>query len=180
MAVRESQSLIVEIQACRSDAFLGFLGARLHHVFGGDAVVYQALNFGRLWRRVERGFIRVNADEMVYPAHVILRFRLQQSMIGGQLAVSDLPDAWSEGLRGLLGISPPNDALGCLHDIHRYYGVIGSFPSYTLGAMAAAQLMAAIWREIPDLDLHLAVGDMSPMMNWLGKQVHRRGASLGF
>jgi len=180
MAAHESQSLIVEMQACRSDAFLGFLGGRLQAAFGGDAAAYASANLGKLWRRVERGFIRVDADEMTYPAHVILRFRLERAMIEGGLAVADLPGAWNEGLDGLLGIRPPHDGLGCLQDIHWHDGAFGYFPSYTLGAMAAAQLMAALRRAEPDLDAQFARGEMAPMMRWLGERVHAQGARLGF
>ena len=98
MAVHESQSLIVEMQAFRSDAFLGWLGGRLHATFGGASEPYRVENLGRLWRHVERGFIRVDADELTYPAHVILRFRLERAMIAGDLAVADLPGAWNDGL----------------------------------------------------------------------------------
>ena len=96
---------------------------------------------------MERGFIRVDADEMTYPAHVILRFRLEQALVAGDLAVADLPGAWNDGFAALLGITPPDDARGCLQDIHWYDGAFGYFPSYTLGAMAAAQLMAAARRR---------------------------------
>ncbi|MGG5888561.1 carboxypeptidase M32 [Falsiroseomonas sp. HC035] len=180
MAAHESQSLIVEMQACRSDAFLAFLGTKLHAAFGGDAAAYTAANLARHWRRVERGFIRVDADEMTYPAHVILRFRLERAMIEGGLEVADLPEAWNSGLSKALGITPPNDALGCLQDIHWHDGAFGYFPSYTLGAMAAAQLMAALRRAEPDLDAQLARGDMAPMMAWLRGAVHGQGARLGF
>ena len=105
-------------------------------------------NLARLWRRVERGFIRVDADEMTYPAHVILRFRLEQALVAGTSTVADLPGAWNDGFRALLGIVPPDDARGCLQDIHWYDGAFGYFPSYTLGAMAAAQLMAAARRDV--------------------------------
>ena len=105
MAAHESQSLIVEMQACRSDAFLSWLGPELHATFGGDPAPYAPANLARLWRRVERGFIRVDADEMTYPAHVILRFRLEQAMVAGDLAVADLPAAWNEGFAALLGIA---------------------------------------------------------------------------
>ena len=149
MAAHESQSLIVEMQACRSDAFLDWLGPELHATFGGDPAPYRPDNLARLWRRVERGFIRVDADEMTYPAHVILRFRLEQALVAGSLAVADLPGAWNDGFRALLGMVPPDDARGCLQDIHWYDGAFGYFPSYTLGAMAAAQLMAAARREVP-------------------------------
>jgi carboxypeptidase Taq len=129
---------------------------------------------------VARGFIRVDADEMTYPAHVILRFRLEQALIAGELSVDDLPEAWNEGMRDLLGIVPENDAQGCLQDIHWYDGGFGYFPSYTLGAMAAAQLMAACRRATPDLDAALAQGDLSPLISWLRANVHGKGSLLGF
>lgn len=180
MAAHESQSLIVEMQACRSDAFLSFLAGKLRGAFGLSHRIAAPDNLARLWRRVERGFIRVDADEMTYPAHVILRFRLERAMIAGELEVPDLPAAWNAGLKALLGIVPPDDAKGCLQDIHWHDGAFGYFPSYTLGAMAAAQLMAAIRRDIPNLDAQLAKGDLSAMMRWLNGRVHGMGARLGF
>jgi carboxypeptidase Taq len=180
MAAHESQSLIVEMQACRSDAFLTWLGPELHAAFGGDSRPYEPRNLARLWRRIRRGFIRVDADEMTYPAHVILRFRLEQALIAGDLTVADLPAAWNDGMQSLLGITPPDDARGCLQDIHWYDGGFGYFPSYTLGAMAAAQLMAAARRAIPGLDDAFARGDLLPLMSWLAKNVHGRGSLLGF
>lgn len=180
MAAHESQSLIVEMQACRSDAFLGFLGRELHQAFGGPAASYQGDNLARLWRRVERGFIRVDADEITYPAHVILRFRLERALIGGGLEVADLPAAWNEGLREMLGITPPDDAKGCLQDIHWHDGAFGYFPSYTLGAMAAAQLMKAARAAVPGLDEALGEGEMAPLLGWLRANVHGKGSLLGF
>ncbi len=180
MAAHESQSLIVEMQACRSDAFLRFIGPRLHKAFGGDAAAYAPDNLARLWRRIDRGFIRVDADEMTYPAHVILRFRLEQALIAGDLVVADLPGAWSDGMQTLLGITPPDDARGCLQDIHWYDGAFGYFPSYTLGARAAAQLMAAAKRAEPGIDDALAQGDMTPLLSWLRTHVHGLGSLFGF
>ena len=180
MAAHESQSLILEMQACRSDAYLGYLSNELVAAFGGTGTAWSPSNLARLWRRVERGFIRVDADEMTYPAHVILRFRLERALVNGDLAVRDLPGAWSEGLQALLGITPPDDRRGCLQDIHWFDGLFGYFPSYTLGAMAAAQLMAAARTAIPDLDRALARGDLAPLVGWLGTHVHARGSSLGF
>ena len=180
MAAHESQSLIVEMQACRSDAFLAFLGPRLVAALGVGAEVAAPANLARLWRRVARGFIRVDADELTYPAHVILRFRLERALIAGDLEVAELPAAWNEALKKMLGIVPPDDAQGCLQDIHWHDGAFGYFPSYTLGAMAAAQLMAAIRRAIPDLDAHLAQGDLAPMMRWLNLNLHGQGARFGF
>ncbi|MDN3566749.1 carboxypeptidase M32 [Paeniroseomonas aquatica] len=180
MAAHESQSLIVEMQACRSDAFLGFLGGELHRAFGGDPAPYETANLARLWRRVGRSFIRVDADELTYPAHVILRFRLERALIGGELSVADLPGAWAEGFRRLLGIAPPNDAEGCLQDIHWHDGAFGYFPSYTLGAMAAAQLMKAARAAVPGLEAAMGQGDMAPLTGWLARHVHAQGSRLGF
>ena len=180
MAAHESQSLIVEMQACRSDAFLSWLGPKLHATFGGDPAPYAADNLARVWRRVSRGFIRVDADELTYPAHVILRFRLERAMIEGRLDIPGLPAAWNEGMRDLLGITPPDDAKGCLQDIHWHDGAFGYFPSYTLGAMAAAQLMAAARAATPGLDAALARGDLGPLVAWLRANVHAHGARLGF
>ncbi len=180
MAAHESQSLIIEMQASRSDPFLGWLGPELHARFGGDPAAYAPANLAGLWRQVERGLIRVNADELTYPAHVILRFRLERALIGGALDVADLPAAWSAGMRDLLGITPPDDARGCLQDIHWYDGAFGYFPSYTLGAMAAAQLMTAARATLPGLDEAMGRGDLSPLVGWLRAAVHARASLLGF
>ncbi len=180
MAAHESQSLIVEMQACRSDAYLSWLGPELRATFGGDEAAYAPANLARLWRRIGRGFIRVEADEMTYPAHVILRFRLERALVSGDLAVADLPGAWNEAMAAALGITPPDDAQGCLQDIHWYDGAFGYFPSYTLGAMAAAQLMAAARREVSGLDAALGQGDLAPLLGWLRSRLHAQGSRLGF
>ena len=166
MAAHESQSLIVEMQACRSDSFLGFLAGELQAAFGADAAAYTTKNLARMWRHVERGFIRVDADELTYPAHVILRFRLERALIAGSLRVADLPGAWNDGMRDLLGITPPDDARGCLQDIHWYDGALGYFPSYTLGAMMAAQQFAAIKKLHPGVEDSIAAGDFTTVNNW--------------
>ena len=180
MAAHESQSLIIEMQASRSDAFLSWLGPELHRSFGGDPAPYAPANLARLWRRVARGFIRVDADEMTYPAHIMVRFELEQALIAGGLAVADLPGAWNDVFHRALGLVPPDDALGCLQDIHWYDGAFGYFPSYTLGAMAAAQFMAAARRDAPALDAALGRGDFGPLLDWLRTRVHSQGSRLGF
>lgn len=180
MAVHESQSLIVEMQACRSDAFLSWLGPQLHAAFGGDPVPYAPANLARLWRRVSPGLIRVEADEVTYPAHIILRWRLERALIAGELAVADLPGAWNAGMTALLGLAVPDDARGCLQDIHWYDGAFGYFPSYTLGAMAAAQLYAAALAAVPEIPARLAAGDLAPLTSLLRETVHAHGARHGF
>jgi carboxypeptidase Taq len=180
MAVHESQSLVIEMQACLSDSFLGWLGPAMHGALGGDPAPYDPPNLARLWRRVDRSFIRVDADEMTYPAHIILRFRLERALIADDLQTADLPGAWNEGMKALLGIVPPDDARGCLQDIHWYDGLFGYFPSYSLGAMAAAQLMGAARDAVPDLDPALGRGDLGPLVGWLRERVQAQGSLLGF
>jgi carboxypeptidase Taq len=180
MAAHESQSLIIEMQAARSDAYLGFLGPVLGNAFGQDQENFTPSRLAARLRHVERSFIRVEADEMTYPAHVILRYRLEAAMIAGDLAVTDLPGAWADQLHDLLGITPPDDARGCLQDIHWYCGLFGYFPSYTLGAMAAAQLMAAARLAVPTIDTDLAQGDFAQLLGWLRTNVHHHGANFGF
>lgn len=180
MGIHESQSLVVEMIACRNDEYLDWLGRALHQAFGGDPRAYQVENLGRLWRRVERGLIRVEADEMTYPAHVIMRFRLERAMVAGNLTVADLPGAWNSAIKDLMGITPPNDAVGCLQDIHWYDGAFGYFPCYTLGAMAAAQLMSVVLRQTQGLKTAMGLGDLSPLMNWLQANVHSHGSVMGF
>jgi carboxypeptidase Taq len=177
MAAHESQSLIIEMQTVRSDAYLSYMAPILAEAFA-KPVTTAGLK-SRL-RHIERSFIRVEADEMTYPAHVILRFRLEQALISGDLAVADLPGAWNDGFRALLGVTPPDDRRGCLQDVHWHCGLIGYFPTYTLGAMAAAQLMQAARAAIPTLDASFARGDLSPLLGWLTTNVHSHGAKLGF
>ena len=176
MAVHESQSLIVEMQACRSPAFLGWLAPHAAAAFGGSGPAWTGDNLARLYTRVERGFIRVDADEVTYPAHVILRYRLERAMIAGDLAVADLPGAWAESMRALLGVVPPDDRRGCLQDIHWPTGAFGYFPCYTLGALAAAQMFQAALRAEPLIPDALARGDFAPLVAWLRRHVHARAS----
>jgi carboxypeptidase Taq len=127
---------------------------------------------------VKPDFIRVDADEVTYPAHVILRYRLEKAMIAGDLQLADLPGAWNEGMKAMLGIVPPSDREGCLQDIHWYDGAWGYFPTYTLGAMTAAQLFDAAVRAEPGIPDALAKGDFRPLMSWLRPNVHALGSSV--
>src|SRR6185437_1352085 len=126
--------------------------------------------------RVERSLIRVDADEVTYPAHVILRYRLERAMIAGDLALADLPAAWRDGMRSLLGVEPPDDRQGCLQDIHWYDGAWGYFPTYTLGAMTAAQLFDAATRADAQIMPGIARGDFAPLLGWLRENVHGKGS----
>ena len=178
MSMHESQSLLFEMQACRSREFLAYLAPLAREAFGGSGPEWEAGNLIRLYTKVERSLIRVEADEVSYPAHVILRYRLERAMLAGELAVAELPAAWGEGMEQLLGIRPPDDRRGCLQDIHWYDGAWGYFPTYTLGALTAAQLFAAAKRAEPRIPGALAKGDFAPLLGWLRTHVHAKASLL--
>jgi carboxypeptidase Taq len=154
MAAHEGQSLLQEMQVSRSLPFLRFLAPRLAAAFpeavARDPEAFGAENLYRLFTRVARSKIRVDADEVTYPCHVILRYQLERALIEGKLQVRELPDAWDAQMRALLQISTAGDDRdGCMQDVHWPSGAFGYFPTYTLGAMTAAQLYAAAVRENP-------------------------------
>jgi|LNFM01.2.fsa_nt_gb carboxypeptidase Taq len=178
MSTHESQSLLMEMQACRSKEFISFAAPLIREAFHKSGPEWEPDNLHRLYARVERGFIRVDADEATYPAHVILRYRLEKAMIAGDLEPIDLPGAWYAGMEKLLGVRPPDDAHGCLQDIHWYDGAWGYFPTYTLGAMTAAQLFAAAEAELPTIRDDLSRGDFSVLLGWLRRNVHGKASSI--
>ena len=177
MAIHESQSLLMEMQACRSRPFIGWAAPILQQAFGGTAG-WDADTLYRLGIWVEPGFIRVDADEVTYPAHVIIRYRLEKALIEGRMELEDLPAAWNESYQKLLGITPPDDRLGCLQDIHWYGGSWGYFPTYTLGAMCAAQLFQAACRTEAAVMDGIGAGDFRPLLSWLRTNVHSKGSFL--
>lgn len=177
MALHESQSLLVEMQACRSREYLEFAAPLMRETFAGKGDVWEVENLYRLYTRVERSFIRVDADEVTYPAHVILRYRLERALIEGDMALADLPGAWSDGMEELLGVRPPEDRLGCLQDIHWYDGAWGYFPTYTMGALAAAQLFAAARDARPEIPDAISRGDFAPLIGWMRENLHTRASS---
>ncbi len=178
MAVHESQSLFLEMQVCRSRAFAGFAAPLLCGVFGGDPAAWEPEAFYRRQIAVRPGPIRVDADEVTYPAHVILRYRLERAMIAGDLSPRDLPGIWAEGLQALIGVVPGSDREGVLQDIHWYDGAWGYFPTYTLGALIAAQLFAAARAALPGLAEGIGRGEFVPLLAWLRHNVHGQGSLL--
>lgn len=183
MVVHESQSLLQEMQVSRGRDFVTFLGIKIREAFP-DHAREQPDAFGdeNLWRlqtRVERGFIRVDADEVTYPAHVMLRYDLERDLIAGKLSVRHLPAAWDEKMKLYLGISTlENDKDGCLQDVHWPAGAFGYFPLYTLGALVAAQLFAAARNALPELSADLRRGDLSQLNQWLGENIWSKGSRL--
>jgi carboxypeptidase Taq len=178
MAMHESQSLLIEMQACRSRAFMRFAAPILSEAFGGEGPAWEAEALYRRQVRVGRTLVRVDADEATYPAHVILRYRLERAMLAGDLVPAELPGAWAEGLLALLGVAPANDREGCLQDIHWYDGIWGYFPTYTLGALIAAQLFEAVRRAVPGVMVAIAAGDFAPLLGWLRDRIHAKGSLL--
>ena len=178
MTMHESQSLLVEMQAARSPEFLAFAAPLIAEALGGEGPAFAADNLHCLATRVRPGFIRVDADELHYPFHIILRTRLERALIAGELDPADLPGAWNEAMAELVGLNPPDDRLGCLQDIHWAGGAFGYFPTYTLGALAAAQLFAAARAQEPAIMPGLARGDFAPLLGWLRTNVHGHGARL--
>jgi carboxypeptidase Taq len=174
MSVHESQSKLWENHVARSPAFADVLAAELHAA--GAAVAPAELHASLVG--VEPSLIRVSADPLTYPLHIILRFELELALIEGDLAVADLPSAWREQMRRLLGLEVPSDALGCLQDIHWGAGSFGYFPSYALGCLIAAQLWQAIEADLGALDDELRGGELTRVKAWLGERVHHHGRRL--
>jgi carboxypeptidase Taq len=178
MAMHESQSLLLEMQVCRSRAFLTYAAPIIREAFGVAGPQWEVDALYRRQIQVRRGFIRVDADELTYPAHVILRYRLERAMIACDLEPAELPGAWAEAMRELLGVVPDTDREGCLQDIHWYDGNWGYFPTYTLGALIAAQLFDAARRDIPELTHAIAEGEFRPLLGWMHERVHSKGSLL--
>ena len=172
MSTHESQSLLVEMQLCRSRAFLTFATPHIRQFLQADEPGINAENLYRIGTRVKPGLIRVRADEVCYPSHVIMRYELEKALISGALDVADLPDAWAAQMEEKLGITPQDDTNGCLQDIHWPGGQFGYFPTYTLGAMMAAQWFAALQRAVPDWEAQTEKGEFEAITGWLKQHVH--------
>ena len=177
MTLHESQSLLLEMQACRSQEFIYFASTAIQAAFPEIAGL-EADNLVKLYRHVEPSFIRVDADEVTYPAHIIVRFRLEKALIEGDLLLKDLPQAWEEAMMELLGICPPHNGMGCMQDIHWYDGAWGYFPTYSLGAMSAAQLFEAALGDDPSILTEIARGNFAPLFAWTGTHIHAKGSLL--
>lgn len=171
MGIHESQSLSFEMQFGRNPAFLALISPLLKKHLG-DQPAFDCANLARLYTRVNPGFIRVDADELSYPAHIILRYEIEQALMNGEIEPQDIPAWWDEKMMAYLGLDTRgNYQQGCLQDIHWSGGSFGYFPSYTLGAMYSAQYFASIRRAHPDLDAGVAAGDLSPIFDWLNSHI---------
>ena len=175
MGIHESQSLFWERMIAQSRAFctgsLASFRAAFPQNFAGVTAeaLYKAVN------QCQPSLIRVEADEVTYPLHIILRYELERGLFDGSVAVDDLPGLWSEKMQQYLGIRPPTDTLGVLQDVHWSGGSFGYFPSYTLGAMYACQFYLAMKKEMPDTETQVEKRNFAPIKNWLNAKIHSQG-----
>ncbi len=174
MGVHESQSRIYENQLGRSEAFTGWLFERMQTAFG-DLGVGDARGFYAAVNRVQKGYIRTEADEVQYNLHIMLRFDLERALIAGDLAVADLETAWNDRFEADFGYPVDRASNGVLQDVHWSVGLFGYFPTYTLGNVYAGCLYEALRVAVPDLDAQLGEGETGPATTWLRENLQRHG-----
>lgn len=176
MGIHESQSLFFEMQIGRSKPFISHLSRLSAEAFNAhNDPVFAEENLYKIYTQVEKGFIRVDADELTYPAHVIMRYEIERDLINGVIEHTDVPALWDEKMKASLGISTKdNYKNGCMQDIHWTDGAFGYFPSYTLGAMYAAQYKATMTNTVDfgcDFDMAIQSGDLNPIFQWLSDNI---------
>jgi carboxypeptidase Taq len=176
MAIHESQSRMWENLVGRSRAFWRYFYPRLQATYPAQLGNVDMETFYKAINKVEPSFIRTEADEATYNLHVMLRLELEIALMEGSLQVADLPAAWNDRMRDYLGVTPPNDRLGVLQDVHWSGGMIGYFPTYALGNLVSAQLWAVINKDIPNLEQQFEQGQFSALLDWLRKNVHQYGS----
>eukprot|EP00195_Chlamydomonas_chlamydogama_P008941 CAMPEP_0202902440 /NCGR_PEP_ID=MMETSP1392-20130828/16855_1 /ASSEMBLY_ACC=CAM_ASM_000868 /TAXON_ID=225041 /ORGANISM="Chlamydomonas chlamydogama, Strain SAG 11-48b" /LENGTH=516 /DNA_ID=CAMNT_0049589201 /DNA_START=125 /DNA_END=1675 /DNA_ORIENTATION=+ len=178
MGIHESQSLLWERMVGLGLPFSRYLKHKLAHFFPekfGGAVsaeqIYEASNTVK-----EPSLIRVESDELTYPLHIVLRYELERGLLDGSVKVEDLPRLWNEKMEKYLGAVPPTDAQGVLQDVHWSAGLFGYFPTYSLGAMYAAQIYKTAKEQIPDLEEQISRGDFKALKSWLNEKIHKVGS----
>ncbi len=178
MAMHESQSLLIEMQLCRSPEFYHYLLPEVKNKFG-EQEAFTADNLYQLAIRVKPNLIRVEADEVTYPLHIILRYELEKALFNDEITLKDLPTRWDELMRSYLGLSTKgNDKDGVMQDVHWPSGAFGYFPAYTLGRLMAAQFFATFLRQNPQFFAEAAKGNFSGLVNWLHKNIHSQASVL--
>ncbi|AKI96864.1 carboxypeptidase M32 [Kosmotoga pacifica] len=178
MGIHESQSRMMENIVGRSYEFLKFFYPNIQKTFPKQFRnvsldrFYKAINF------VRPSLIRIEADEVTYNLHIMLRFEIEEALINREIEVKDLPKIWNEKMAEYLGVIPPNDSLGVLQDVHWAGGMIGYFPSYMLGNLYAAQFFRAAEKDISDLKHLIEKGNLAPLKEWLKEKIHKHGRML--
>jgi carboxypeptidase Taq len=178
LGMHESQSRLWENWVARGRPYLEHLLQRLRKRFPDELGSVDTSELERAANRVGRSLIRIEADEVTYNLHILIRFELELEIFDGDLALNDLPDAWNQRYRNYLGLEVPDDAHGVLQDVHWSAGSFGYFPTYSLGNVIAGQLWAAATADLPDLDERIAAGDLAALGDWLREHVHRHGRRL--
>lgn len=179
MAMHESQSRLWENQVARSRSFWHYFEPRWRELFPHQTREINSDDLYLAVNVVEPTLIRVDADEVTYNLHIVLRFEMEKKLFSGEVAVCDLPDAWRVASRELIGLEPSNDREGVLQDVHWSDGAFGYFPSYCLGNMIAAQLWGRVRALRPNLEEDFARGDFSWLLNWLRENIHAQGRRYG-
>jgi carboxypeptidase Taq len=178
LGIHESQSRVWENLVGRSRAFWQHFFSPAQSAFP-DALAGVGLDdWCAAINDVRPSFIRVEADEVTYNLHIMLRFELEQPLMSGDLKPADVPSAWNEKFTRSFGLTPPDAARGCMQDIHWSAGLIGYFPTYSLGNMYAAQFFDAAQRDLGDLPAQFTRGEFRPLLDWLRKNIHSRGKQL--
>lgn len=176
MGAHESQSLFWERHIGLSKSFWKFAHSHMKDTL--DETFFQQFSpedvYGAV-NRVSQSFIRVEADELTYPLHVILRYSIEKDVIAGKLAVQDIAERWNEDMKKLLNVDVPSDDKGALQDVHWSGLAFGYFPTYLIGAIAAAQMYRHCAVDIPDIEAKIEEGDFAPIKDWLREKVHRHG-----
>ncbi|MEA3397005.1 MAG: carboxypeptidase M32 [Chloroflexota bacterium] len=178
LGLHESQSRLWENMVGRSRSFWRHYLPIMRAFYPEQLAGITLEQFYRAINKVQPDFVRVEADEVTYNMHVFIRFDLEQALVAGSLQVEDIPDAWNAKYEEYLGITPRNDAEGCLQDVHWAHGTIGYFPTYTLGNLISAQLYRQAQRDLPGLEAGFAEGNLRPLLGWLREHVHVHGAKF--
>jgi carboxypeptidase Taq len=179
MAIHESQSLFFEREVGKDENFVKFFAKLLREEFGDSKDLVDE-NILTIIKHVKPSFIRIEADEVTYPLHIILRYEIEKDIIDEKIKIKDMPEIWNAKMKEYLGIVPPNDAVGCLQDCHWPLGLIGYFPSYTFGAIIASQLMEKIKKVLPNIENDMKNGNLGNIREWLNKNIYKYGSSVDF
>lgn len=176
LGVHESQSRLWENLVGRSESYWKWAYPQLRDIYPRECGGYGSRDFFEAVNRVRPTLVRVEADEVTYSLHVILRFEIEQALLAGEIRAKDVPALWSQKIKESLGVDVPNDAQGCLQDVHWSDGLIGYFPTYVLGNLIASDLWLLIAKALPDVDEQMARGEFGPLLDWLIENVYSHAA----
>ena len=176
MGIHESQSRFYENLIGRSRAFVNYIFPKIQELFPEQMADVDADMFYRAVNRAEPSLVRIEADELTYCLHIMVRYEIEKKLIERTLAVKDVPAAWKQMYKDYLGVDVPNDTMGCLQDIHWSFGNIGYFPSYALGSAYGAQMLHVMQQELGNVFADVEKGDLSRITGWLKKHIHQHAS----